>query len=131
MRAAKNPSSSSRFIASPPLQLLRKSPRRRGHFVQFAEIVFHHSVIEANHNLMLDRIYPLNGSHISVEHFLVIVVLRLDDLVPYLEAPTEPLNKRLTGLSRIQRPLQGCVQFPDAERSPVHRAENLHIADRV
>ena len=27
--------------------------------------------------------------------------------------------------------LQSCVQFAHAERSPVHRAKNLHVADRV
>jgi hypothetical protein len=34
----------------------------RGDFVQFPEIVFHRPVIEANHNLMIQWVYLLDGS---------------------------------------------------------------------
>jgi hypothetical protein len=64
------------------LRLVDRDGISWGNFIQFTEIVFHNPVIEANHNLMLDCIYPLNGSHVPVEHILVVVVLRLDDLVP-------------------------------------------------
>ena len=54
---------------------------------------------------MLNRIDPLNDSDVPVEDLLVVVVLRLDDLVAYLETPSEPLHGRLTGSSWIQYPL--------------------------
>ena len=41
------------------------------------------------------------------------------------------LHGRLTGSGWVQYLLQGGVQFPHAERSPVHRAENLNVPDRV
>src|SRR5208283_3842729 len=65
------------------------------------------------------------------EHVLVVVVLRLDDLVADLETPSEPLHGRLTGSGWVQYLLQGCVEFTDTERSTVHRAKNLNVADRV
>src|SRR4029077_6211267 len=65
------------------------------------------------------------------EHVLVVVVLRLDDLIADLEPPAEPLHGGLTGSGWVQYLLQGCVQFAHAERSPVHRAKNLNVADRV
>ena len=39
----------------------------RGNFVEFAEIVFHHPVIKTDHNLMLHRVYSLDGSDVPVE----------------------------------------------------------------
>src|SRR5439155_16245147 len=80
---------------------------------------------------MLDWVYAFNGSDVSVENLLVVVVFRLDDLVGYLESPPEPLHRWLTGLGWVEGLLQSCVQFAHAERSPVHRAKNLHVADRV
>src|ERR1019366_4603066 len=73
----------------------------------------------------------LDDPDIAIDHVLVVVVLRLDDLVADLESPSEPLNGRLAGAGGVQYLLQGCVQFAHAERSAVHRAENLNVADRV
>src|SRR5271167_4610810 len=80
---------------------------------------------------MLDRINPLNNSDVPVEDLLVVVVLGLDDLVAYLESPSEPLHRGLIRSGRVQDLLQSCVQLAHAERSPVHWAKNLNVADRV
>jgi len=82
------------------------SPRMLGNFVQFAEIVLHHPVIEADGDLMLHWVYLLDGSDVPIEHVLVVIVFRLDDFVSYLESPSEPLHRGLTGLRWIQRPLK-------------------------
>jgi hypothetical protein len=47
------------------------------------------SLVEANHNLLLDEIDSLDDPHVAIEHVLVVVVLGLDDLVAYLESPAE------------------------------------------
>jgi hypothetical protein len=88
------------------LRLVDRDRIRRGNLVQFAKIVLHHPVIDANPYLMLDRIYLLDDSDVPVEHVLVIIILRLDDFVPYLESPSEPFHRRFSRLRWIQRPLQ-------------------------
>jgi len=38
---------------------------------------------------------------------------------------------RLISTRRIQLVLEPHIQLPDAQRAPVHRAEHLHIPDRI
>src|SRR5713226_1436412 len=52
-------------------------------------------------------------------------------LSPIWNRHPEPLHGGLTGSGWVQYLLQGCVQFAHAEQSPVHRAKNLNVADRV
>jgi serine phosphatase RsbU (regulator of sigma subunit) len=65
-----------------------------------------------------------DNPHIAVEHVLVIVVLRLDHFVAHLESPAEPLDAWLAGTNWV-------VEFAHTQRSPVHRAKHLNIADRI
>ena len=56
--------------------------------------------------MMLHWVYLLDGSDVPIEHVLVVVVFRLDEFVSYLESPSEPLHRGLTGLRWVQRPLK-------------------------
>ena len=89
----------------------------RRNLVQIPKVVFNQPLVEALGDLLLDFINSLDDPDIAVEHVLVVVVLRLDDLVAHLESPSEPLDGGLTGANRVKHSLQGCVQFADAERS--------------
>ena len=51
---------------------------------------------------MLNWIDPLNDSNVPVEDLFVVVVLRLDNFVAYLESPREPLDAVLATTNRIQ-----------------------------
>jgi hypothetical protein len=73
--------------------------------VKFPEVVSNQPLIEANRNFMLNRINPLNDSDVPVEDLLVIVVFGLDDLVAYLEPPSEPLDGGFAVANRVQNPL--------------------------
>jgi hypothetical protein len=44
--------------------------------------------------------------------------------------PAEALQAGLARMNWVEDPLYGGVQFAYPERSPVHRAKNLNIADR-
>ncbi len=79
------------------LRLVDRDRVSQSDLVQFPKVVFHQSLVEADRDLMLNRIDPLNDSDVSVEHILVVVVLRLDDLVACLESPPEPLDGGRTG----------------------------------
>ena len=50
---------------------------------------------------MLDRINPLDNPYVPVEHILVVVVFRLDNLVVHLEPPSEPLDAGLAGANCV------------------------------
>src|SRR5208282_4525637 len=113
------------------LRLVNRDRVSQRNLVQFPEVVLDQSLVEAHGNLLLDGIDSLDDPNVAVEHVLVVVVLRLDNLVADLETPSEPLDKGLTGMGGVQYLLQGCVQFAHAERSTVHRAKNLNVADRV
>ena len=41
-----------------------------------------------------------------IEHFLLVVVLRLNDLVPDLESPSKPLHRGFTGPNGVQSTLK-------------------------
>src|SRR5207244_11805812 len=71
------------------------------------------------------------GSDIAVENLLVVVVLGLYHLVPHPEPPPEPLDYGLSRLHWIQCLLERRVQFAHPERSSVHGAKNLNIADGI
>ncbi len=74
------------------LRLVDRDRVSQRNLVQFPEVVLHQPVVEADRDLLLDHIDPLDDPHVAVEHVLVVVVLRLDDLVAYLESPSEPLD---------------------------------------
>ncbi len=99
--------------------------------IQLAEVVFHQPVIESDREFLLNRIDLLDGADVAIKHFLLVVVLRLDDFVPDLEPPSKSLNGGLTWPNRVQSALQHDVQLADSDRSPIHRAQNLNVADRV
>src|ERR1035437_3405309 len=84
------------------LRLVDRDRVSQRNLVQFAEVVFDQSLVEAHGDLLLDGINSLDDPHIAVEHVLVVVVLRLDHLVAYLESPSEPLHCGLTGMGWVQ-----------------------------
>jgi len=61
--------------------------------------------VEAECDLMLNWIDAFNDSDVPVEDLLVVVVLRLDNFVAYLESPPESLDAVLATSNRIQNPL--------------------------
>ena len=99
------------------------------YFVQLAKIVNHLPLIELHRDLALDQVDLRNLPNVAVEHVLVVVVLRLDDLVPDPEPPAELLHDWFLGPGRIQLGLESRVQLADAERATVHRAEHLDVTD--
>jgi hypothetical protein len=73
----------------------------------------------------------LDHADVAIEDLLLVVVLRLDDLVPDLEPPAKSLRGGFTETNRIQSTLEHDVQFADSDRSPVHWAQNLNVTDWV
>src|SRR5713101_3309375 len=84
------------------LRLVDRDRVSQRNLVQFPEVVLDQPLVEAHGDLLLDGINSLDDPDIPVEHVLVVVVLRLDDLVAYLETPSEPLHGRLTGSGWVQ-----------------------------
>src|SRR5437016_2476178 len=99
--------------------------------VQFPEVVLRAALLEVDRDLMFGEVDALDGSDIAVAHLLVVVVLGLYHLVPHPEPPPEPLDYGLSRLHWIQRLLERGVQFAHSERSSVHGAKNLNIADGI
>ena len=100
-------------------------------FVQFAEFVDHAASVEFDPRLPLLRVDGRNAPDIAVEDFLFVVVARLQDFVAHAKFRPEALDLRTIGPRRIERGLQGDVQFAYAEASAVHRREHLHVAHRI
>src|ERR1017187_9192222 len=98
-------------------------------FIQFTVVVRHQPVVEPYRDFLLDGIDLLDHADVTIEDFFFVVVLRLDDLVPDLEPPAESLRGGFTETNGIQSTLEHRVQLTDADRAPVHRAQNLYVAD--
>ena len=85
----------------------------QGDFVQLSEFVWHQPVVEADRKLLFDGIDLLDDADIAVEHFLLVVVLSLDNLVTHLESPSKPFSGGLTRSNRVQSTLKRRVQLAD------------------
>src|SRR4029077_1055064 len=99
--------------------------------VQFPKVVLYSALVEADRDLMLGGVDALDSPDVAVENVLVVVVLGLEHLVAHPEPPPEPLNHILSRPHWIQCLLKGRVQFAHPERSSVHGAKNLNIADGI
>jgi len=86
-------------------------------FVQFPVVINNQPVIEPYRDFLLDGIDLLDHADVPVEHFLLVVVLSLDDLVSDLEPPAESLRGGLTGTNRVESPLKHRVQLADSDRA--------------
>lgn len=75
-------------------------------FVQFAEVVSHQSIVVPDGDLLVDRIDPLDRADVSVEDFLLLIVLCLNNLVPNLEPPPKPFGGRFAWPNRVQDVLE-------------------------
>src|ERR1035441_1087126 len=100
-------------------------------FIQFTVVVRHQPVVEPYRDFLLDGIDLLDHADVTIEDFFFVVVLRLDDLVPDLEPPAESLRGGFTETNGIQSTLEHRVQLADSDRSPVHWAQNLNVADGI
>ena len=64
------------------LRLVDRDRVGQRNLVQFPEVVFNQPFVEADRNLMLNRIDPLNDSDVPVEDILVVVILDRMTLSP-------------------------------------------------
>ena len=92
---------------------------RQRDFVQLPEVARHQPVVESDGEFLFDGIDPLDGADVAVEHFLLVAVLGLDDLVTDLEPPSKSLNGGLSGPNRVQSTLEHSVQFADSVHRPL------------
>src|ERR1019366_4675140 len=100
-------------------------------FIQLPEVVRHQPVIEPYRDFLLDGIDFLDHADVTIEDLFLVVVLRLNHLVPDLEPPAESLRGGFTEPNGIQSALEYRVQLADSDRSPVHWAQNLTVAEGV
>jgi hypothetical protein len=99
--------------------------------VKLPEVIDDLTLVEPHGDLALDRVDLDNLADVPVEHVFVVVVLRLDYLIPQSELPAELLHDLLLRPGRVQLALELHVQLADAQGATVHRAEHLDVSDRV
>src|SRR5260370_38438384 len=97
----------------------------QGDFVQLAEFILHQPVVEPDREFLFDGIDPLDGADIPVEDFFLVVVLRLNDLIPHLEPPSKPFSGGLTRARPVHNTPGGPLPIPRPARTPGRRAAEL------
>src|SRR4029077_10646119 len=93
--------------------------------VEFRELVFGVSLLEPNVDSRFGCIDPENPPDRSVEDALVVIVAQLDDAIALAKGPVPGANFSPNG---IQQVLQLAIQIVGAERTAIHRSQNLDLA---
>src|SRR5215470_9121290 len=99
--------------------------------VELSEWINHRTSIDFDGELTLRVVDVCDEADVAVESVPVVVVLDLHDLVADTVGEAEALDGWLIGGAGIESGLQRQVQGACASPAPMHRAEHLHISDRI
>ena len=113
------------------LRLVNRDRVGQRQLIQLAKIVVHLAPVKIDKRLPFLGVDLRDVSDVAVERVLVVVVAGLDHPVANLKAGAKLLHEGHVRSRRIQRFLQSDVQLAHAQQAPMHRAQHLHILDRV
>ena len=103
----------------------------QGKLIQFPEIIAHFALIKGNDHFFFHQINLGDLPNISIEDILVIIVFRLDDLVPDTKLPTKFFHIGLSFPRWVQSLLQGQIHFTHSKTSAIHGTQHLNIHHRI
>ena len=111
-----------------PLRFMDRNSISQYELISLAPIVIHPAPVKLDRHRVHDGVESCHEADVAVENVFVVVVLRLNDLVPNAELPAKFLNMRGFRPGGIQLLLEADIQLADAQRTAVHRAQHLDVA---
>ena len=96
--------------------------------IELVALIDHRLVVDHDHQPSIDRIDPLDGPRISIEHAAIIVVA---DLHHPITDPIEALANLKACARRVQDRLKPFVEVLDPEEPHAHGREHLDLGPRV
>ena len=93
------------------LALMNRDCISQRDLVEFPEIVRHIAVVKPNCQFSLLGFNFYNLADVTVEHFFIVIVFRLNHFISESELPAEALDRRFVDSMRIEQLLELCIHF--------------------